>query len=115
MDKLIAVINDNDEKIYFYYNEQSKIYADIEDGSIEDVRNLAQLLENPWDDGEINYIITIDTESSILTIDNDKPKWKCEYYAASYDFVEVSVFGYGNTQNDALNDCMETMKYIVSI
>lgn len=45
-------------------------------------------------------------------MDENEPIWKCKYYVIGYDGIFASVFGYGDTEVEALKDCKTHFKML---
>ena len=39
-------------------------------------------------------------------------KWTCVYESVGYDGISSSVYGYGNTEEEALKSCKDHFKYL---
>lgn len=61
----------------------------------EEVESLVEIMDNPW---------SFSAEEYKLTCEEDGPKWTCEHKVIAYDFLGGSVYGYGETPQEALID-----------
>lgn len=55
-------------------------------------------LNSPWSSTSKNY--------KIKHMNQNEPTWECEYLVVAYDGIQVSIFGYGNTETEALENCI---------
>lgn len=103
----ILYIDDEEEK---YYTDDFKIFQRDTDETVGkcDLQQWALCANSPWSQENIHYILSYNCE------DGKEITWKCEYSVASYDGIFASVFGYGNTEMEALEDCIKHFQALQS-
>ena len=72
--------------------------------STEDLEEWAIWLNSPWSQICESYKITYNCDNAYTQVDCNNP-WKCEYTVVGYDMITASIFGYGDTEAAALQDC----------
>ena len=68
--------------------------------------NLEHCITDPWSAATYSY--------EIREIDESIPVYVCEYFVECNDMVNVSVYGFGDTPNDALEDCQRYIELLKS-
>lgn len=76
----------------------------------EAMENWAVILNSPWADHNIEYAITKNAYFKKEFV--GCPDYICEYNIIGYGHMIASVFGYGNTPEEALTDCKTTFDYV---
>ena len=76
----------------------------------ETMENWAVILNSPWAEHDIEYNIT--KNAYFKTEFVGCPEYICEYSIIAYEHMFASVFGYGNTPEEALTDCKTTFDYV---
>ena len=108
-----SVSKDNDIKFYQsqefppgFYNENEVQYPD------KQLEDLALLINSPWSQADESYTIKINCKDRYTAMDHEDPKWKCEYKVVGYDAITAAIFGYGNTEEEALADCKRLFRLL---
>ena len=69
-------------------------------------------LSSPWSQLCESYEIKVNCENGYTAIPEGTPIWRCEYTVLCCDGIYAFVFGYGNTEEEALADCKTNFKNI---
>lgn len=95
------------ENRFEYYTDDFETFYEENDIKLtdEDLEDWAAWLNSPWSYNHESYTIKVNCKNAYSQIDENEPMWKCEYSIIGYDGIEASVFGYGNTEEEALEDC----------
>ena len=98
------------ENNYDYYTDDFETFYELCENddielSEEDLENWAVWLNSPWSQDHEKYIIELNCKDAYTPMDKNEPKWKCEYFIVGYDGISAAVFGYGNTETEALAEC----------
>ena len=90
-----------------YYTDDFKTFYknDDEELNIEDLEEWAILVNSPWSQNHVTYKIKLNCKNAYTKMEENEPAWKCEYYITGYDGISAAVFGYGNTEAEALENC----------
>lgn len=78
----------------------------------EELNDLAVCLNSPWSQTNEKYVIKVNCKDAYTDIAEGDFAWKCEYLVHGYEYMTSSIIGYGHTENEALLNCMENMKYL---
>ena len=116
MKKYIAgtfCFNPNHRPDVYYTDDFEVFYNGInKELSTEDLEEWAIWLNSPWSQTCESYTITYNCDDAYTQIDFNKPLWKCEYAVVGYDMITASIFGYGGTEDAALQDCKNHFKML---
>ena len=95
------------EHSYDYYTDNFETFYKENDIELseEDLEEWAIWINSPWSQAHEGYVIKVNCKNAYTQMDENEPIWKCEYSIIGYDGIEASVFGYGNTEYKALEDC----------
>lgn len=78
----------------------------------KDLEDLAVWINSPWSQIHEKYEIKLNCKDAYTEMDPNEPAWRCEYSITGYEGIQASVFGYGNTEVEALHDCVCLFKYL---
>lgn len=67
--------------------------------------DMGYFVTDPWASDTYSYQIRENVKDGYSEIDKTIPVYYCEYFVECNDIVSVSVYGYGNTPEEALNSC----------
>lgn len=76
--------------------------------------NMGYFVTDPWSAATYSYEIRENIKDSYSEIDKSIPVYVCEYFVECNDMVNVSVYGFGDTPNDALEDCQRYIELLKS-
>lgn len=68
---------------------------------------LAENIADPWSQADEKYIIKVNCKDGYTEIPEGTPTFVCEYTVMGYECMITSIYGYGNSPEDALKDCIE--------
>lgn len=92
-----------------YYTNDFKTFYKENDEELtnEDLEEWAVTINSPWSQADEKYEISLNCKSPYIPMDENEPMWRCRYCIIGYEFISASVFGYGNTEAEALVDCKD--------
>lgn len=76
------------------------------------LEQLAIWINSPWSQAHERYEISVNCKDAYTQMDESSPTWKCEYAIVGYDMNEALIYGYGNTEEEALSDCKKLFKWL---
>lgn len=95
-----------DEEIFCYTDDFICFYKENdEEITKEDMEEWAILINSPWSQVHEKYEIKCNCKDAYTKMNVNEPDWKCEYSIVGYDGISASIFGYGNTEIEALESC----------
>lgn len=104
----------SEEKELYYSDNFKNFYYDKEKTkplNKNDLERWAICLNSPWSYMTETYEISFNCNDSLIPKNGDE-RYKCEYIVIGYEGVESCVVGYGATEVNALNNCLNKYKYI---
>lgn len=94
------------EQENYYTEDFSAFYREsTEKLTKEDLKYWSIWLNSPWSQAHEKYIISLNCKDAYTEMDKEEPIWKCEYSVVGYDGICATVFGYGDTEDLALEKC----------
>lgn len=97
----------------YYTGDFEKFYTENdEELSQKDLEDWAMWINSPWSQTHERYEIRLNCKDAYTEMDESDPAWRCEYSVTGYDGISASVFGYGNTEIAALEDCKNHFKML---
>lgn len=72
----------------------------------EFLEEFAVCLNSPWGQSQEKYTIKYNCKDSYTEKDESEPDWKCEYKVIGYELITSEIYGYGNTPQEALENCI---------
>ena len=90
---------------------KSFVNADNEEVNKEDLQEWAEWLNSPWTYSTKSYTIMHNCNHGVTRPDEEYP-WLCEYTAVGYEGVTTSIFGYGDSEITALENCIKNFELI---
>lgn len=103
----------DEENNVFTTDEFETFYNDKDEIPEDDVLNTwAVFLSSPWSEDLKAFCITINCKDNSYEVPEGAPMWRCEYGVTGYDGIYASVFGYGDTEEEALTECKKNLKNI---
>lgn len=94
--KLIYEDNKND-----FYIEDNKFC-----GSQEELERFAVCSNSPWSQVNEKYRIRYNCVDGYTGKDKSEPDWECTYEVVGYDMITSIIYGYGDTPQEALENCV---------
>jgi len=98
----------NDVSEYNYENDK---FTNTE----EELKDFAVGLNSPWGQADETYTIKYNCKDDWTEKDKSKPDWKCEYEVIGADMFTSVLYGFGDTPNDALQNCIDIFNKLQSI
>lgn len=97
----------NKENNFEYYTDDFETFYKENDEELtsEDLEEWAVTINSPWSQADEKYEITVNCKNAYTPMDESEPIWRCKYYTIGYECISAYVFGYGNTEVEALEDC----------
>lgn len=78
----------------------------------KDMNDYAVFLNSPWSQDNMHYEIKLNCKDAYTDMDPDAPQWRCLYSIVGYNGLFTSILGYGDTPNEALEDCIAIKAHI---
>ena len=103
---------DDAEEIYYTDDFISFHKENGEELSVDDLEIWAMWLNSPWSLANEGYHITFNTDNTYSQIEKGRPIWRCEYYVVGYECTSASVFGYGDTEISAFENCKANFRML---
>lgn len=96
------------------YTDDFKTFVDEEGNPLdgEDLECWAVTANSPWSQAHERYTIKCNCKDAYTEMDKNDFVWKCKYSIIGYDMIEAAVYGYGNTEGEALSECIKHFKEI---
>jgi hypothetical protein len=98
---LIGILNDFDDSELEFHMEDNKFT-----NGTEDLERFAVCSNSPWSYADETYTIKYNCKDSYSGINENEPNWKCEYQVVGYEMITSIIYGFGDTQQEALQNCM---------
>lgn len=99
------------EEINYYTDDFLKFYKENdEELTKEDLEEWAVWINSPWSQAHESYKITCNCKDAYTQMDENEPVWKCEYSIVGYEGISASVLGYGDSEVEALGECVNHFK-----
>ena len=108
----------NEDDSYFYLKEKDngKVFYQDKEGTktvnIKNLENWAVVLNSPWSQAHESYTIGFNCKDAYTEMNMSEPIWRCTYTVIGYEGICGIVIGYGNTEEEALEDCKSLFKYL---
>lgn len=103
------------KKENYYTNDFTKFYKDIEmvqELAGEDLNKWAVCLNSLWSQSHEKWIVECNCVNAYTPMDENKPTFRCIYEVVGCDGITSGVIGYGNTQQEALQECIARFEYL---
>ena len=110
---LIDDIGDETFKVYtedfkkFYKNQEQKELLDQ-----DDLEMWSEWLNSPWSQEFEKYITELNCIDSYTPMDENEPDYRTYYQVVGYEGITAIVYGYGNTPQESLQDCINHFEYL---
>ena len=104
----------NKENNFEYYTDNFETFFKSDDTELttEDLEEWAVTLNSPWSQADEEYLITLNCKNAYTPMDENEPIWRCEYTIVGYDCITATVFGYGSTDMEALEECKKHFQWL---
>lgn len=96
-------VNIYNEEIMNFYIDQNNQFTNQK----EDLEGFAALINSPWSQADKIYTIRYNCKDAYTPKEDNEPDWVCEYKVIGYEMITSVLYGYGNTQQEALKNCMD--------
>lgn len=103
------------EEKNYYTNDFRKFYKDVDmthELSVEDAELWAVSLNSPWSQKDETWIVECNCVNAYFPMFKRDPVFRCCYEVVGCDMITSIVYGYGNTQQDALQECLEHFDFL---
>lgn len=95
------------------YTDDMKSFTDGKEELInDDMEAYAVFLNSPWSQSNEKYIIELNCKDAYTAMDENEPVFRCYYQVVGYEACLSTIYGYGNTEMEALENCINNFKYI---
>ena len=97
----------NKENEFNYYTDDFQTFYKDNDEELSDeaLSEWAICVNSPWSQINETYEVKLNCKDAYTKMDANAPLWKCKYHVIGYDAISASIFGYGDTEVEALKDC----------
>ena len=113
--KLIAGYHIWDSSTLTYWTADWQNFF-LNDGDLpmrkEDLEYFISTLESPLNWNSARFVIKLNREIPMRK--TPAPKWKC-YYKVNGDGFESGLYGFGNTEEEALANCKKRLEYMFKL
>lgn len=103
------------DSIQQYFSNQTWTTWTNESGetpSKTDLNNLAVCINSPWSQKHETYTISLNCKDAYTDIPEHTPLFQCAYTVIGYDGITSILYGYGASETEALENCMELFEYL---
>lgn len=106
--------------VFDYHGETKNYYTDDFNSfynknrvklSDDTLSEWAICLNSPWSQTEMEYKTELNCESAYTKMKETEPKWRTIYTVRSYDFFISEIYGYGNTPQELLENCISNFTH----
>lgn len=107
----LEVVNEEN----FYTDDFKKFYSDVEmtqELLSDDLEGWAVSLNSPWSQEDEKWIIECNCVDAYIPMIKTEPTFRCIYEVVGYDGISSCVIGYGNTQQNSLQECVAHFEYL---
>ena len=95
------------------YTDDMKYFTDgKEELTNDDMEAYAVFLNSPWSQANEKYVIELNCKDAYTAMNESDPVFRCYYQVVGYEACLSTIYGYGNTEMEALENCMNNFKYI---
>lgn len=101
--KLIGIVREDNYEIKYYDNGTFELKNVDRNNKMTDedyFKDFAIVNNSPWSYRDENWIIRYEDENL----------YKCCHYVIGYDMIESELYAYGDTEVEALQNCMKFFK-----
>lgn len=97
-----------------YYTDDFETFYNVDDTKLseKDLEDWAYWLNNSWSQDNEMYEIKLNCKDAYTEMDKNKPIWKCKFHIVGAELTTSSVFGYGNTEVEALEHCKKIFQML---
>ena len=103
------------ERSVYYTSDWKVFYCDDSNlpVSIASLECYAAWLGDPWSQADEHYEMQVNCKDAYTEMKDEDPLWVCVYWVRGYEGTRTGIYGYGNTEEEALADCKKHYKYIM--
>lgn len=95
------------------YTDDMKYFTDgKEELTNDDMEAYAVFLNSPWSQANEKYVIELNCKDAYTAMNESDPVFRCYYQVVGYEACLSTIYGYGNTEMEALENCINNFKYI---
>ena len=97
----------NKDLSFDYYTDDFETFYKENDEELtkDDLEEWAVWINSPWSQAHERYELSFNCKDAYTQMNETDPKWKCEYHTIGYGGISASVYGYGNTEIEAFENC----------
>ena len=86
------------------FDSEEKNFVFESDGQ-EIMERFALWLNSPWSSKHESYNIEYNIADAYSEPSEGWPQWRCSYSTIGYEYAQSTIYGFGDTEEDALKDC----------
>lgn len=110
--KIAGVFDYHGEAKNYYTDDFTSFYNKNRVKLSDDTLNeWAICLNSPWSQTEMEYKTELNCESAYTKMKETEPKWRTIYTVRSYDFFISEIYGYGDTPQESLENCISNFTH----
>lgn len=101
---------EEEEDIKFYTEDYKNFYTDEkkkQKATADELDNLAVFMNNPWTNAHKEYRFKMNCKNKYGDMIPGAPAWKCVYFVEPDDEIKAYIYGYGETEEEALKNCKD--------
>lgn len=88
-----------------FMNDLESYYVE-DDYAKEDMYRITLGSNSPWSQTDFTWEVSTNTKDSYTEKDPSTPDYKCIYTVVGYDAITTEIYGYGQSPQEALQDCI---------
>ena len=91
-----------------FYDKTTDYLMENDDfcNTIEELEHFSLFLNSPWGQADETYKIKYNCVDNYTEKDPNIPDWICKYCVVGYDGITSILYGYGDTQQESLQNCI---------
>ena len=102
-----------EDSFNIYSDDFEKFYKDKSiELAKEELEVWSTWLNSPWSQTYEKYITEINCRDEYTKLIKDDPIYRTYYQVVGYEYVTAIVYGYGNTPQESLQDCINNFNYL---
>ena len=103
----------HEDSFNIYADDFEKFYKDNNiELTEEELNEWSTWLNSPWLQSYMKYFTEINCRDGYTTLIKEDPIYRTYYQVIGYEYVTAIVYGYGNTPQESLQDCINNFNYL---
>ena len=102
-----------EDSFNIYSDDFEKFYKDKNiELTKEELEEWSTWLNSPWLQSYKKYITEINCRDGYTKLIKEDPIYRTYYQVVGYEYVTAIVYGYGNTPQESVQDCINHFEYL---